>query len=158
MIVKIKDTPIIIDSEDLKIFENYKWNLCNKNGTLYLLSFIKVDGKRKTIYYSRIITNASENIIVDHIDGNTLDNRKSNLRFVNKTQNAQNMKSNKNSTSKYKGVSFDKCRKLWRVVIKVNKKQVYVGRFDSEIEAATAYNEAAKKYFKEYARLNQIEL
>jgi hypothetical protein len=157
MIVKIKDIQMIIDSEDLEIFKKYKWNICNKKGTLYILSFIKINGKRKTIYYSRVITNAPDNVIVDHIDGNTLDNRKCNLRFVNKKQNAQNMKSNKNSTSKYKGVSFDKQRKLWRVVLKVDMKQIYIGRFNLEKDAALAYNKSALQYFGEYARLNKIE-
>jgi hypothetical protein len=156
MIVKIKNTEVLIDEEDFEIFNKTKWHLCNKKGTLYLIAFVQKENKRKTLYYSREVLNAPSDKLVDHINGNTLDNRKCNLRLVDKRANAQNMRSNRNTTSKYKGVCFCKHRNKWRANI-FYKKQNHLGYFEYEKDAARAYNSAALRYFGEYARLNVIE-
>lgn len=67
-----------------------------------------------------------------------------------------NCKSYKNSSSKYKGVTWYKEREKWMVRININKKHIFLGYFESEIEAAKAYNDAAIKYYGEYARLNEV--
>lgn len=107
-----------------------------------------------TIVMARLIMNTPKGMFTDHINGNTLDNRRCNLRVCTRTENGRNRKKHKNSKSKYKGVYLE--GRKWRVQIRVNKKLVNVGTFDSEIEAAKAYNEAALKYFGEFAKCNLI--
>lgn len=97
---------------------------------------------------------------VDHIDRDKSNNRWSNLRIATNSQNHINKEKQKNNTSGFKGVGFQKNRKHlktpWRVRIKVNKKEIYLGHFSTPEKAALAYNEAAIKYFGEYARLNEV--
>lgn len=98
-----------------------------------------------------------EGLIVDHINGNKLDNRKENLRFVTPQQNVHNKrKTIQDTSSKYKGVSWNKRRKGWLAYIMVNGKREVIGLFSNEESAANAYNHYAKKYFGEYARLNDV--
>ncbi len=94
---------------------------------------------------------------IDHIDGNKLNNHISNLRAANQSENIANSKSRKNSTSKYKGVSKTKSGSNWIARIAKDGKQIWLGSFLNEKEAAKAYNEAAIKYFGEFAYLNKIE-
>ena len=96
---------------------------------------------------------------VDHRNNDGLDNRKENLRVCTHQQNRANSKLQSNNTSGYKGVVYNNesgRRKRWTVRMKVDNKNVYVGRYLTKEEAASAYNEAAKKYYGEYARLNII--
>ena len=91
---------------------------------------------------------------VDHINHNTLDNRRSNIRIVTIMQNAMNRKKIKNKTSCYKGVCWHKSTSKWHCQIHVNKKRIHLGYFENEIEAAKTYDIAANKHFREYAHLN----
>lgn len=145
---------ILIDSEYKYLVDLYKWKVVLKKGTPYVWA----SKGSETLYLAREILGNCEGLLVDHINGNTLDNRVKNLRLATKSQNAMNMKSNKNSTSKYKGVSYDKNRNKWRANIFHNNKQIHLGRFNSELEAAIAYNDAAIIYYEEYARLNVVEI
>ena len=93
---------------------------------------------------------------IDHINCVRDDNRWENLREANRSQNNSNVKPRKNSLSKYKGVSWHKKNASWRARISVNNNSIALGYFSSELEAAKAYNEAAKKYHGEYAYLNSL--
>lgn len=90
----------------------------------------------------------------DHKDGNSLNNQRSNLRIVTNQQNSFNMKSRIGCVSKYKGVVWDKTHNKWQVRISVSGKRKHIGLFIDEVEAAKAYDTAAKKYFGEFAKLN----
>ena len=92
--------------------------------------------------------------IVDHINGDKLDNRKVNLRIITRQQNNMNKSSRKNSTSKYIGVSFYNKTKRWVAEIRVNDKRVYIGSFLNEEDAAKARDIATLEHFGEYGRLN----
>lgn len=94
---------------------------------------------------------------VDHRDGEGLNNRRSNLRLVTNSQNNMNSQCRWGALSKYKGVSWHKRREKWQGRIKLNGKEIYLGYFDNEKKAARAYDEAAKKHFGEFARLNFSE-
>ena len=94
---------------------------------------------------------------IDHIDQNKLNNKIENLREATHSQNGMNRKSCKNTSSKYKGVSWIKCDNMWIAQIGMNNKLEYIDRFKSEIEAALAYNKCAIKLFGGYANLNKIE-
>ena len=103
------------------------------------------------LYYSRW-----PNGFVDHINGNKSDNRISNLREATRSQNAMNQKLRVDSSSGYKGVTFDKRYKKWGARIKKNGVSYYLGSFDSPEKAAMAYNDATIDKYGEFAKLNII--
>ena len=98
------------------------------------------------------------NDIVDHVNNNKLDNRKENLRIITRKQNSMNRTSAKNSSSKYIGVCFNKKHNKWQSYITVNKKQIKLGYFENENDAAKARNKATLKYFGEHGNLNIIKV
>ena len=93
---------------------------------------------------------------IDHINGDRADNRSCNLRQVNKWQNARNTAARRSSTSGFLGVSWNTRRSKWECRIKANGKLLCLGMFSDEVDAAMAYNEAAKLHFGDYARLNVL--
>jgi hypothetical protein len=106
----------------------------------------------------REIIQPKRKLLVDHKNNNGLDNRIDNLRLATRSQNNINSRRNKSKTlSRYVGVSFDSRKRRWYARIYFNNKGLWLGYFDSEIDAARAYDEAAKKYHGEFARLNFTE-
>ncbi len=93
---------------------------------------------------------------IDHKDGNKLNCLDNNLRICTKSQNGQNRGKNKNNTSGYKGVTWDKACKKWHVRITINNQEINLGNFKEIEEAAETYNSAALKYHGEFAVLNNI--
>jgi len=93
-----------------------------------------------------------DGMVVDHINHNTLDNRRCNLRVCTQNQNRYNLNLRKNNQSGYKGVSFK--HNHWEVQLKKDKKYIYGGSFKDKIEAAKAYDKKAKELFGEFAKLN----
>jgi len=138
-----------IDAEDLAWVALHKWRL-NEDG--YVTRHAGSSAKRTTARLARELVSAKPGQFVDHIDGDPLNNRKSNLRICTHQQNLRNRKKFKGSLSKYKGVGrFTYSRKNpWKAVF--NKK--YIGCFPTEEAAARAWDEAAFKEFGEFARLN----
>ena len=92
--------------------------------------------------------------ILDHANGVPSDNRLENLRVATRSQNNQNVRSQRGSSSKYKGVTFDRSRGKWIAGIKKDFKRRNLGRFEREIDAAIAHDRAAIELYGEYARLN----
>lgn len=140
-----------IDLNDYNDIKKYSWYE-NKDG--YLLSRIN----NKIVRMHRLIMNINNsNVIIDHINHNTLDNRKSNLRIVNYSQNNMNKSIQKNNTSGVVGVSLDKEVGKWRAYIKVNNKQKELGHFDNFEDARHARLLAENKYFGKYSYKNSVE-
>lgn len=111
-------------------------------------------GKIKNFRFHREIMNAPDGVQVDHKFGNGMDNRKRHLRLASGSQNQRNKHPRENCSSKYMGVSWDLGRGKWRATIQSDKIAKRIGSFDSEIEAAMAYDEHAILLHGEFARLN----
>lgn len=101
----------------------------------------------------RVITKAPKRMVVDHIDRNPLNNRRSNLRLCRISQNILNRRG-KMGTSKYKGVWWDSHHKKWLAIISLKGKHIYLGFFDNQIDAAKAYDKKAAELFGDFAYLN----
>lgn len=146
ILIANSDKLAIVDKDDYDSLIKCKWYI-RKDGYLN-------NARGKLIH--RIIMNPPSNMVIDHINRDKLDNRKCNLRICNQSQNLFNQESVRGGTSKYKGVHWHTKRKGWIAKIMVNKKLIHIGQFKSELDAANAYNESAKKYYGEFARLNAI--
>lgn len=142
----------IVDDEDYEWLMQWRWSY---DGRVAFRGGRKYEG-RKNISMHRVITNAQPNQDVDHINGDPLDNRKANLRCCAHAENQRNRKKQAGTASTYKGVWWRKDVQRWAAGIMINQKQIHLGFFDSELDAARAYNSAALKYFGEFARLNDI--
>ena len=141
----------IVDDEDFEWMSKFKWHCQPKsNGRLYART-----GTKK-VYMHRVLLNASPDVYVDHIDGNGLNNTRANLRLCTREENQHNTPIRSDSTTGYKGVSFDKRRNRFSVEINKDKKRIRIGNFENVLDAARAYNEAAIKYHGQFARLNEI--
>ena len=128
----VKEIPLtqgkvaLVDDEDYEWLNQYNWQASNEKGRFYVkkgnyLGVINGKQRSTSVRMHRLIMNAPENMVVDHINGNGLDNRKENLRIVSNRQNLQNLHIKK--TSKYPGVSWQKTRNKWISLIRVNGKQ-----------------------------------
>jgi len=143
-----------VDNDDFNKFAIYRWFSIKSRNGIRPSRQISVNGKIIQIQLSRAIMKFPENMQVDHINGDTLDNRKCNLRICTPSENSHNRKKSAFNTSGYKGVSWDKRNKKWRVMISCNNKQYYLGLFIDKIKAAKKYDIKAKELHKEFANLN----
>jgi hypothetical protein len=150
-----KGAKAIVDECDYDYLMQWKW-LCNNTG--YAVRTDYSQGKKKTLGMHRVILSATDGVVVDHKNGNRLDNRRSNIRVCTPGQNQYNRGKLCTNKTGYKGVYHQKKFNTWLVAIGVNGKLRYVGSYKTKIEAARAYNEAALKYHGEFARLNDLQL
>lgn len=147
----------LVDDADYAYLIGCKWYAINRYGDVWhAYTPVKhtITGKQTTLYIHRLIMIATPSQEIDHKNGNGLDNRRSNLRIVTRRQNQQNQRPQRNASSIYKGVSWDKSTGKWIAIIKADGKQYNLGRFRDEIKAATVYDNAARYYFGEFAYLN----
>lgn len=142
--VNAKDGYVVVDKEFAHL-DKYKWGL-NKG---YADTIIK----GKTIKLHQLIIGKKEGMFTDHINHDRLDNRRQNLRFVTPTQNSWNSSISKRNTTGYKGVKYHKVNKNWNA--RIGSK--HLGTYQTAIEAARAYNEAAVSIRGEYAVLNEVK-
>ena len=147
----------LIDDVDFPLVSAHKWRSYQHKNTTHAIRILVVDGKRTTISMHRVLLDAPSGMDVDHWDRNGLNNRRGNLRLCTRSQNMMNQRV-KGGTSNFKGVHWNKqCRK-WYARIQVNGKQIHIGSFADEIEAAQAYDVASRELSGEFARLNFNDL
>lgn len=148
-----KNQKCIVDDNVFEAFSRYKWYAEGRNGKYYACRRVG----NKIVKMHRIILGVDNSkIAVDHVNGNTLDNRSINLRTCTWAQNLRNSALKPSNKSGYKGVCFSKRSNKFRATIVVNYKQIHLGVFDTAIEAAKAYNAAALIHHGEFARINQL--
>ena len=133
----------LVDDEDYEELNKYKWCAYKDGNTYYAIKTFKVVEGYKVIKMHKIIANTPKGMYTDHIDGNGLNNQKSNLRIVTNRQNQQNRHDNR--SSKYIGVSWNKDSKKWRARIMIDKKTKFLGYFNNELDAYNAYLKKLKE-------------
>jgi hypothetical protein len=146
----------VIDDEDAELVAGFKWYPMTAEGKVYAAGWKHLPPGRFFVHLHRLITNAQPGDIIDHLDRDPLNCRRSNLRRVTRQQNSFNRGPNRNgkpSTSKYKGVFWCRNSGHFRARIVLNKKRIYLGYFDNEEDAARAYNAKAVELFGEFAYL-----
>ncbi|OHB59624.1 MAG: hypothetical protein A2167_08685 [Planctomycetes bacterium RBG_13_46_10] len=146
-----------IDPEDFADISQFHWTVANdkKQSKLYYAQRIySLDGKRHCEKMHRRIMKVPPGVLVDHKNGDGLENRKYNLRVATVSENNQNQKPGIRGKNKYKGATWDKACKKWRAQICYHKKLIWLGYFTNEVDAAMAYDNAAIKYFGSFACLN----
>lgn len=148
----------MVDDEDFDTLSKFKWTLntviignCVK---LYAKRNELIEGRQRMLKMHRLIMGCTkgDGKMIDHKDGNGLNNTRDNLRFCTPSQNQQNRKTRKSHG--YLGIY--KRGSNWCSKICINRKQMHLGSFLDKKSAAIAYNDAAKKYHGEFARLNVI--
>lgn len=148
---RYKNRPVhaftLIDDDDFERVSAHKWHVSQKEK-----SYAK--GTKKDIYLHRFILNARKEQSIDHINGDRLDNRKKNLRFATDSQNNCNTGLRCTNKSGYKGVFFSKNAKKWSAQIALFHRSTHLGYFNDVIEAAKAYDVAAKEHFGVFAKTN----
>ena len=148
---------VLVDDEDFEYLNQWNWYAHKQGNTYYAKRTTGKDYKVIIVHMHRVISNVPTNKIVDHVDGNGLNNQKDNLRVCNKAQNGMNRPKQNNNTSGYKGVGWDKSRNKWKAQITLDGKNRLIGRFENLQDAARAYNNEAVKLHGEFAHLNILE-
>lgn len=159
-ILLTKGKVALVDDADFEWLNKTKWHavLCDSQ-IYYAARRVHIAQNKYTYkYMHRVILGLqrSDKRECDHRDGDGLNNQQANLRACTSTQNKQSSRKRKIGTSRHKGVSWNRQAHKWYSYIWVNKKRIFLGLFDLETSAATAYNQAALKYFGEFALLNTL--
>lgn len=141
----------LVDDDDFENVNQFKWFYCQ--GYAHRNHWIG-NGRSKTVLMHRFIMNVDG--AVDHRNRDPLDNRRENLRVATKAENMRNRGATVSSTSGFKGVTWDKYRQKYKAQIKVDYRNIFLGRFNDMKEAAKAYNDAALHYFGGFAWLNPL--
>jgi HNH endonuclease/AP2 domain len=143
----------MVDDEDFEWLNQFKWHATIRDHRIYARRNVGKYPSRSSLLMHRVLVDAPEGMVIDHINRNTLDNRRSNLRICSFVQNVRNQRIRKNNTSGFKGVQWNKNSNKWLSYI-WSGRPIYLGSFLSPIDAAKAYDQAAKLHFGEFASPN----
>ena len=151
---KYPKTFTIVDDKDFVGLNKHKWYPSQRTKNKLYVCRTSFDGGKHELSMHRVILLTPPTKETDHINGNTLDNRRCNLRVCTKSQNQMNRQLSPTNKSGFKGVHWDRYRNKWRTTIKAGPRQRYVASNTCLIKAAVAYDKAAIKHFGEFACLN----
>lgn len=144
---------ITVDERDYEYVSKFKWHIKNYCGLSYAIRRPYIRGRKIIIFMHREILKPAYGLEVDHIDGNGLNNARSNLRVASRAENGRNIHRVR-AKSGFKGVRFDKG--AWRADISSDKLgSKYLGRFSNKLDAARAYDKAARTLFGSNACTNE---
>lgn len=148
----------LVSPEDYDRVNQFKWfaHYLKVANAFYAQRNISINRTQKTSGMHREILAAPKGMVVDHRDGNGLNNTRANLRLCTRNQNRQNSVKKTKASSRYKGVVYSKQSKKWTASLRFKGKLLFLGYHTDERRAAEAYNEAAINYFGEFAKLNTI--
>ncbi len=148
----------IVDDKHYEELSKYRWRaMVQPGGVCAIRSEPRdKDGRKKTVYMHRQITDAPNGMEVDHANHNSLDNQDANLRVCTCAQNQANRIKHVASTSRFKGVYWSKESKRWCAQITIMGRRIHLGYFHNERDAAKVYNLAAIKHSGEFAHLNAV--
>lgn len=151
-----KEKIALVDDRDFERVNKYKWHACTSHGKWYAVRNPTSDNPFSLMH--RFILNLlpGDKQQADHISGNGLNNSRFNIRVCSHRENLLNAEKSRKGTSKYKGVSWSTKKRMWEAYICPNRSKQFLGYFSNERDAAKAYNTAAKKHYKEYARFNKV--
>jgi len=148
--------PVLIDDQDLQKVSQFRWHkhigyACASVPARFIQQF-----PMKRLRMHRLILDAEEGDIVDHKNRNRLDNRRCNLRFCSKGENAFNRRKALGKASRFKGVTWHQGKRRWQARITWKNADRFLGYFADEQDAGTVYNVAAQLLFGDFAHLNRI--
>ena len=141
-----------IDAKDAHLVCGLHWSAIKSNGKIYAAHVARVGGKTKTTYMHRLLCDVDAQMTVDHINGNSLDNRRSNLRQATQSENMRNVGLTCANTSGAKGVHWLKSASKWQARIRHEGKRIHLGLFDNLDDARAAYQSAAVRLHGEFCR------
>lgn len=144
----------IVDAAAYGRVSQFNWYAHLRDGHFYAERAVRRSGRRIGVRLHSFILKTSQGEIVDHANGDTLDNRKSNLRTCAVWQNTCNQRKRSGTSSKFKGVCRAKRGRGWTASVCIAKKKLHLGSFGCEIDAARAYDRGALEHFGEFARPN----
>ena len=154
--IPVGDHVALIDEADAELVLPHRWRpLVSSTGKVYAYTVIN----RTTVFLHRLILDTPKGMDTDHRDGDSLNNRRSNLRAASRAQNVANKpkprrRDGRPATSSFKGVSWCRAREKWQATIRIEGESIFLGRYDDEEAAARAYDRAALKAWPDHALLN----
>lgn len=146
-IVTARGQRYVIDLEDVDKVRGRSW---------YAIKGYAAAGK-KNLHLHRLLLDAPKGVQVDHIDGNPSNNRRSNLRLCTHAENVRNVRRRADNTSGFKGVSMCSRAKRWRARIRLSRKLIHIGYFETPEQAKAAYEAAAERLFGAFKRSPEHE-
>lgn len=146
-----------VDDRDGHLLKKHNWCVIVKGDTPYVARMVWKHGTSSAVYLHQLICGkAPKGFHTDHINRNTLDNRRSNLRVVSGSHNVQNSRLSTTNTSGYRGVSWFKRYEVWEAYISQHGKRMWLGYYDDIDDAARAYNKAARELYGPKCMVNRI--
>ena len=144
-----------VDDGDFELVSKYRWSasVCN-GGHVYAVACINGWNQRMHRFILGLGRRKDDKRVIDHIDGDSLNNVRSNLRICTVAQNAKNVRKVSGALSRFKGAQFN--QGLWSTSITSDGDKHYIGSFDHEVMAAVTYNKHARRLHGEFARLNEL--